>query len=204
MSDSARLVVVKVGGSLLSWPSLPDRLSRFLDPRRARGERIVLIVGGGGAADWVRSLDQIHHIEETTAHDLALQSLELSARALAVLLADTEVVESFARITQVWQAGRLPILAPRLVWNDDERGTSDPLPRTWDTTTDSIAARIASLLNADELVLLKSISLSPGTTREQAASIGVVDAVFPRASRGLSSIIAINLRDESDCGVGLM
>jgi aspartokinase-like uncharacterized kinase len=201
MTDPSRLVVVKVGGSLLLWPPLPDRLSRFLNSRR---ERIVLIAGGGGAADWVRSLDQAHQIGEEIAHELALRSLDLSARALAILLTNADVVESVAEISHVWQAGRIPILSPRIVWTEEERSASDPLPRAWNTTTDSIAARIASLLNADELILLKSTSIPDGTTREQAASSGVVDPVFPQASRGLSSIFAINLREENDGGVRLI
>jgi aspartokinase-like uncharacterized kinase len=204
MNEPSRLVVVKVGGSLLLWPPLPDRLSRFLESRQRSGERVVLIAGGGSAADWVRSLDQAHRLGNEVSHDLALRSLDLSAQALSVLLIKADVVDSLADLAQVWQAGRVPILAPRLVWHEDERITSDPLPCSWNTTTDSIAARIASLLNADELVLLKSTNISSGITREQAASAGVVDPVFPHASQGLASIIAINLRDENDNGVRLI
>ena len=201
MTDPSRLLVVKVGGSLLLWPLLTDRLSRFLAFRR---DRIVLIAGGGGAADWVRALDQAHQIGQEIAHELALRSLDLSARALAILLTDADVVESVAEIAQVWHAGRIPILSPRLVWNEAEKLTFDRLPRDWNTTTDSIAARIASLLHADELILLKSTSIPAGTSREQAALAGVVDPVFPQASRGLASIILINLRDENDSGVRLL
>lgn len=194
-TDPGRIVVAKVGGSLLGWPPLPDRLARFLDARRGRGERLVLIAGGGGAADWVRHLDRVHALGDEVAHALAVRSLDLTARVLAALVADSEVVASLAAVAESWSSRRVPILAPRRAL-DDDRGSPDPLSRTWDATTDTIAARVAALLLADELALLKSTGLPPGATRDEAARLGLVDAAFPRASRGLSSVVVVNLRDE--------
>ena len=79
---------------------------------------------------------------------------------------------------------------------DDDRTSPEALARTWDTTTDAIAARIAVLLGADELALLKSTSVPPGTTRDEAVRLGLVDAAFPSASRGLNAVVAVNLRDD--------
>ena len=47
------LTVIKVGGSLFDWPELPRRLTELIDARQAadRDERLVLIAGGGAAAD---------------------------------------------------------------------------------------------------------------------------------------------------------
>ena len=194
-TDPGRIVVAKVGGSLLAWPPLPDRLARFVDDRRGRGERLVLIAGGGGAADWVRDVDRLHALGDEVAHALAVRSLDLTARVLAALVADSEVVRTFDEVDGCWRSRRVPILAPRLVL-DDDRSSPDPLARNWDTTTDTIAARVAVLLHADELVLLKSAGLPPGTTRDEAARLGIVDAAFPRASRGLSSVVVVNLREE--------
>ncbi len=64
------LTVIKVGGSLFDWPDLPSRLMEFLGGREAvdRHERIVLIAGGGAAADMVRGLDNMHRLGDETAH----------------------------------------------------------------------------------------------------------------------------------------
>jgi 5-(aminomethyl)-3-furanmethanol phosphate kinase len=196
-TSAGRIVVAKVGGSLLAWPPLPDRLARFLADRRGRNERVVLIAGGGGAADWVREFDRVHAPGDEVAHALAVRSLDLTAHALAVLVSDSEVVTSRAAIGEAWKAGRVPILAPRLMLDEDDRTSPDPLPQTWDATTDAIAARLAALLGADELALLKSTSAPPGTTRDNASRLGLVDSTFPRVSRGLVAVVVVNLRDEA-------
>ena len=83
------LTVIKVGGSLFDWPELPRRMTDFLDARKAvdRDERMVLIAGGGPAADVVRALDRIHGLGDQTAHRLALHAMDLTAIILAAALA---------------------------------------------------------------------------------------------------------------------
>jgi len=192
MSEEGRIVVAKVGGSLLGWPPLPDRLSRFLSDRS--GDRVILIAGGGGAADWVRGFDRIHALGEEKAHHLAVRSLDLSAHALAAILPGSEVVSTLDALARCWRSGRTPILAPRLVLDADDQVSPTPLPRSWDATTDAISARIARIAGAHELVLLKSVGPPPGSTPEDMARLGVVDPLFPEESRGIPTIVVVNLR----------
>lgn len=193
MSDIGRLIVVKVGGSLMDWPPLPDRLSRFL--QRYANDRVVLVCGGGGAADWVRALDRVYALGEEAAHHLAVRSLDFSAHALSAILQGSNVVTTEEELAPCWKSGRVPILAPRLVLDDNDRSSDAPLPRNWDATTDSISARLATILNADELVLIKSVTVAPGTTPDEMSRNGVVDPLFPKESRSLTSIFVVNLRD---------
>jgi aspartokinase-like uncharacterized kinase len=79
----------------------------------------------------------------------------------------------------------------------------EPLPASWDVTSDSIAAR-AAVLSGAELVLLKSClppesQSATGWSLEAAAAAGYVDQYFPRAAAGLQSaghrgIVAVDLR----------
>ena len=68
-----------------------------------------------------------------------------------------------ARLALRWTPGRVPVLAPSR-WLRD----ADPLPHSWDVTSDSLAAWIAGVVGARRLVLIKP----PG------ASGQVVDAYF--------------------------
>ena len=160
MTGVKRVAVVKVGGSLLGWPGLPGRLRAFLEDRQETGlaEAVVLIAGGGGAADWIRSLDREHGHGEATAHGLAVRALDLTAAVLASLLRRSIVVEELAGLAAAWDSGLTPILAPRKVLDEIERRGNALFPASWDFTSDSIAALIAAHLGAVSLVLLKSAS----------------------------------------------
>ena len=70
------------------------------------------------------------------------------------------------------------------------------LPHTWEVTSDSIAAHIAEILCANELVLLKSAPLAKSCATHEAAEQGYVDAFFPQAAARASKIRCVNLRDE--------
>lgn len=193
-----RPVVVKVGGSLLDWPEFPARLSAYVHQRA--NDRLVLVVGGGRSADVIRQLDEIHSLGEAPSHALALHSLDLTARILAVLVPGLEVVAHPQDLGPVWNAGRTPILTPRLMLDDDDRAGLDPLPHSWTVTTDAIAARLAVLLNASELVLLKSAPLPPDADRAEAARLGLVDPAFLDAARTLERVLYLNHRDTKSPG----
>jgi aspartokinase-like uncharacterized kinase len=192
------LAVIKVGGSLLDWPELPGRLTEFLNGRRARmpAERAVLIAGGGPAADLIRLLDQVHGLGDRTAHVLALHALDLTAIMLAAILPRSSPVDRIEALSTAWDAGDIPILVPRSILSAIDRSGSgfNPLPESWDVTSDTIAARIAAYLEAESLILLKSASVPVGTSRAAAARLGLVDPILPLAARALPSVAYLNLR----------
>ena len=189
------ILVVKLGGSLLDWPGWPARLRAFLAARP--GRRAVVIVGGGRFADALRDLDRVHSLGEERAHVLALHTLDLTAEVAATLLPGSLVARTARGIEAAWAAGRTPILAPR-AWFEREDGPLEPLPRTWATTTDSLAARVGARLRAAELVLLKSCPLPPGVaTWEAAAALGLVDPVFPRVLAAGMTVELIDLRADA-------
>jgi aspartokinase-like uncharacterized kinase len=194
-------MVVKVGGSLIDWPELPDRLRDILGDLAS--ERVVLIVGGGRFADGVRELDRLHSLGEERSHALALHALDVTAQALASLLPGLVVTEHLENLEEVWERGRIPILAPRRFLDADDR-SSDPLPHAWTTTSDSIAARVAVRLGVSRLILLKSAPLPSGCTREDAARLGLVDSEFPKASKRLPAVNYVNLRDPIGPGSSLL
>jgi len=188
-----RPVVVKVGGSLLRWDGLRGRLADFLRSDELRDARPVLIAGGGPVADAVRGLYATYALGEEAGHRLALRAMDVTAHALAALVDGSRVVETIADLPHAWARGLRPILAPRRFLEEvDERG-SDPLPLSWSTTSDSIAARVAVHLGAGRLVLLKSESTTARSRRE-AAEIGHVDPVFVRACDGLRHVDSVDLR----------
>ncbi len=184
-------LVVKVGGSLFDMPDLGPRLAQWLArlPRR----EILLVPGGGPVADVVRVYDQRHALGKEKAHWLALYALALNAQFLAALQPGGVVVQHWQDCPQHWRAGRLPIVDPYSFAANDE-GRTGCLPHSWAVTSDSIAARVARVLGASQLILLKSISLPEGIGWIEAGQRGFVDPHFAEVAGGSLAVFAINFR----------
>ncbi len=70
------------------------------------------------------------------------------------------------------------------------------LPADWSVTSDSIAARIAITLSADELVLLKSASLpnAANCDIQEMSNAGYVDGFFVELANSINRVRFVNLR----------
>ena len=170
------LHVCKVGGSLFDVPDLGARLNAWIGSRPA--ERILVIPGGGAAADLVRRLQPIHGLNDPRAHWLGVRSMSFTACLLAELLGLPVVTDLRAEhaIFDVYRFVR----------------ADGALPSSWDVTSDSIAARVAQV-HRGRLTLFKSVDLPAGMTWAQAAAAGLVDRAFPTVAVGLQ-VDWINLR----------
>jgi aspartokinase-like uncharacterized kinase len=169
-------MVVKVGGSLYDWPDLGPRLRRWLDAHAPR--ETILVPGGGPTAEVIRTLDRTHHLGEEAAHWLALRALAINAELLAALLPGACVIDGPDLAELVWEQGRRPVLDAFAFCESDE-ADSGRLPHTWAVTSDSVAARLAVVAGATELVLLKSAAPPPSDVAAW-AEVGYVDLWLPR------------------------
>src|SRR5262245_24111232 len=142
------VIVAKVGGSLYDLPDLAQRLQTWL--RRWRDRSVVLVPGGGAAADVVRARDRIHHLGEEAAHWLALRALTLNAHWLAHLLPGSRVIAGAEGVPR--EPGSWVILDAFAFCQADET-SAGRLPHSWDVTSDSLAVRVADVLGARRLVL---------------------------------------------------
>jgi len=189
------LRVAKVGGSLLDLPQLPTVLRTWFDGQPGTN---VLVGGGGPLADFIRRADERFEIGETNSHQLCLRLMGVSAQLLAAVLPESMFVQRLGDLRHAIE-GRLNDL---LVLDVDEmmRAQDDislrGLPKSWEVTSDSIAAYLARVLAADELVLFKSTTLPANIKREQASDAGLVDGYFARASADIGAIRCINLRSD--------
>jgi aspartokinase-like uncharacterized kinase len=174
-------IVVKVGGSLLDLSDLPERLRHFLDSLPTT--RVILVVGGGPAADLVRHRDRHDDLDADKSHWLAVRAMSFNSFLIEALLPNSAVISSLAQCEVVWADGRIPILDPHTFLVADETLGSAALPHRWTVTSDTIAARIARACQAEELVLLKSVSWPADESLASAAERGVVDEHLAREVR---------------------
>lgn len=186
--------VIKLGGSLLDWPQWPAHFRQWLQLQPQA--RNILVAGGGALADDVRRRDQSEGFDPSTAHWLAIDAMSKNAAAARQALSESLWADRWEQLQQPTTPATLIVFCARDFLEHVEPHVSGPrLPHSWDVTSDSIAARLADVLGAQELMLLKSALPPPQvTTLQQAAEAGFVDRCFPQFARNLASIRCCNLR----------
>jgi len=138
-------VVVKLGGSL--YNRVPDLVPVFL-----ASERPLFIVPGGGIfADAVRKT----RVDDDSAHWMAVAAMDQYGWVIA---------SQGIRATALPRVPDKPVVF--LPYCSMQK--LDPLPHSWDVTSDSIAAWVADMLGLD-LLLLKSVDgiLEDGNVMER-------------------------------------
>jgi 5-(aminomethyl)-3-furanmethanol phosphate kinase len=184
--------VVKVGGSLLDYPLLITELCRWLALQTPGAT--LFVVGGGALADAIRVVDRTHGLDAEEAHWLAIGAMSRNARWLIERLPHAAWVTNIAAARSLPASAGLGVLDAYSFLRTTER-SSDRLPADWSVTSDSLAARVAHVVNARELVLFKSRLPAEPADVSAAAAEGYVDAWFSRAANNLARVRCVNLRD---------
>jgi probable H4MPT-linked C1 transfer pathway protein len=202
---SIRPTVVKVGGSLYDLPDLGSRLRAWLASCPAT--QVVLVPGGGTSVDHLRLVDKQQHLGAERAHWLALQAMSFNARLLEGILQLPGLVVSGdpPEFPVLWRQGKMIVLDAYLFCQGD-RGRLGELPCSWDVTSDSVAARVAEVVGAERLVLLKSVDIPEVCDWETASQQGHVDRYFAQiAARAFAkrtgAIGTINFRRWQPAGL---
>ena len=159
-------MVIKVGGGLLEHLDHLDRVVAAISDV-SRTLRVVVVPGGGPFADAVRRVDERLPLGDEEAHWMAILGMDQYAHLLAARIDAGAVVAGREEIEDAHRRGHTPVLAPS-AWLK----AVDPLPHSWDVTSDSIAAWVAGELGAARLLLIKP----PG-----ARGPNLVDAHFENA-----------------------
>lgn len=189
--------VVKLGGSLFDLPGLPGKLRTWLAAQRPAHN--VLVAGGGPLVDQVRTWHAAEAIDEAAAHWMSVDILTVTAHLLHAWLPEIPLVEDDALLCQRVGESGATIFGPASWMRHSEPGLPGTwLPCSWDTTSDSIAGRLAAALRADEFVLLKSVlpKARASVDLTALAAIGYVDPMLAQMAHELPPTRLVNLRAE--------
>lgn len=149
--------VVKLGGALLSRPDTLCHAIRALEGAASAGKRLLVVPGGGLFANAVRAADRSVGLPPDAAHWMAIMGMDQFAHLIAAKAASARLVHFLDEATAVHNRRELPVIAPYR-W----LRSADPLPHSWDVTSDSLAAWVANRASAGLLILVKPVSGGSG------------------------------------------
>ncbi len=165
------LAVMKCGGSFLRRQDGVHVIRTCVGEVLKRHSRVVVITGGGEAADLVRRWAGWWKLADEDAHWLAIEAMGFNTRVLAAAAFPEAPLAH--TVEQLIGAGeRLVLAEPVELVRDAERTLGVTLPRSWRVTSDSLALLVAAAVRAEELILLKP---RPVSDLAQAISERVVD-----------------------------
>lgn len=198
---SPSLKIIKLGGSLLDFPNLTLNFHRWL-PQDTAGRHIV-IVGGGQTVEELRQRQVAKSWSDEECHERALIAMRdnslFAAKRLDLPWTDHQPallrwIKGQAVSPNPTQKGTIPRNVPTLVFDLSAMASADlSLPKSWDLTSDSLAAWFAHRIGASELILLKSTGVPKGWTPSSQGFDDWVDPLFPKFALGLK-VTSANLR----------
>jgi hypothetical protein len=133
--------VVKIGGSL--FPNYAIELAK-----RLKDTDSVIVLGGGEFANLIRRYDSEIHFSDEINHWAAIDCMDIIAKLVCDKVESAKLAYSIEEVNKISNDGFTPIFAVSKFLK-----TEDPFECSWDVTSDSIAAYISHLLNANLFIV---------------------------------------------------
>ena len=167
--------VVKIGGSL--FPNYAINLAKKLENTNS-----LIVLGGGEFANLIRKYDSEINFSQETNHWTAIDCMDIIAKLVNDKVESTKLVYSIDDAIAISDEGFTPIFVVSKFLRED-----DPFECSWDVTSDSIAAYISHLLNANLLIVTNVNGIYTQEPKESGSTfISKIDAKtmlnFPESS----------------------
>ena len=164
--------VIKIGGSLYNSQYLIEWLHVLA---KCDAHNIIIVPGGGPFADQVRLADERYRLNQVTAHNMAVLGMQQFGYLMAALCPGLALANTRERIHAYWQQSKV------VIWEPFEMLRGEFwLEKSWQVTSDSLAAWLANHLSIRNLLLVKSSDIIKlqGSIDELAKN-GYIDSTFP-------------------------
>jgi len=133
--------VVKIGGSL--FPDYAIELAKQLNNTNS-----LIILGGGEFANLIRKYDSTQNFSSEVTHFTAIDCMDIIAKLVNDKVDSTKMAFSIDEINEISDDGFTPIFVV-----SDFLKKEDPFECSWDVTSDSIAAYVAHIFNANLFIV---------------------------------------------------
>lgn len=143
--------VIKVGGSLAEDSTHLKNLCHKLN-ELSKEYDVVIVPGGGRFADTVREFDRYFYLSNEVTHQMAILAMDQFGLLLSDLIPDSRVSYLLETVKSSVATQMTTILLPSRLMLE-----TDSLEKSWDVTSDTIAAYVAKMLKAKKLILATDV-----------------------------------------------
>ena len=133
--------VVKIGGSL--FPNYAIDLTNQL-----KNTNSCIVLGGGEFANLIRKYNDEQDFSDEVNHWTAIDCMDIIAKLVNDKVESAKLAYTIDEVNEISNEGLTPIFVVSEFLKDE-----DPFECSWDVTSDSIAAYVAHLLNANLLIV---------------------------------------------------
>lgn len=163
------LLILKLGGSLLE----SGRLAPVLDIVAKRKRPVIVVPGGGKFADQIRQAQAQSGFDDASAHRLALFAMHQMANVICTRSPHFAPAATKEEFGVAGVNGLVPVWLPSTM-----AGADESIPKSWDMTSDSLAAWLAAKTGAKDVALVKTCAIDPEATLHDLTTTGIVDPLF--------------------------
>lgn len=152
-------VLIKIGGSLInSKDGILNELGSIMSQYSAQCP-VYIVSGGGPFADQVRHYGEKFRLSDETCHFMALSAMDQYAYFLKKFIPNSTLTELNDRT----EAAHFAPMVPQILLSSHflRKIPADDLPRSWDVTSDSVAAYLAKRLRVSLFLVIKSTDIDP-------------------------------------------
>ncbi|MGC9779961.1 MAG: hypothetical protein HZR80_12015 [Candidatus Heimdallarchaeota archaeon] len=147
--------LIKLGGSVTENRSVKElkELGKSIYKNFQSSKNFVIVPGGGVFADFVRKTQDVYGIDDESVHWMAIQAMDQNALLLRNFIPNSYLIDfNTSDFPKKVSNDKLPILNVLQYMR-----LESTLDKSWDTTSDAIAAEIACQLEVKRLIFVKDI-----------------------------------------------
>ena len=123
-------------------------------------QKLLIVVGGGAAADEIRRLDAQYHLSPGHTHWAAIAAMTLNAGVVSRLCGHLPIISDRMHGEKAWLHTDAVLLDTTAFLTAEQINPGRALPEDWSVTSDSIAAFVALNWPARQLLFCKSCDLA--------------------------------------------
>src|SRR6056297_1107427 len=168
----SNLTVLKIGGSFINQQNLKELKIIIKAIKNINKHKLIIVTGGGKAADFVRGYDNKVQLKASSSHFAAVAAMELNSYLISDFFDDFSFFS-----TDFIFSKKINIFLGLDYYRE-----IDPPPHSWNVSSDSIALELSQRLKADNLFLIKQRTMKNNLEIkiQSAADNKLIDSYFPK------------------------